>query len=263
MVEHYAILLGTEGFQSVEISVAAQFVGVLAVAFHDNRNFVDPEADALIGQEFVPTSSITGNIVLELLVDHDTDTVTPRFSVDGGTTFVEGSDWGNDAQPGPVFDTGDEAFVAFLGFGPAGAAVPVEIDVRPLNDGPNTIMARPRWPILVALMGSDGVDVTAVGADSLAFGPAGAVHAHDWMAIEDVNHDGVDDLLTQFPYGDTGLPLGEGEACLLGRLGDGTLFKGCETVNVVVPPCGLGFELALLLPVVMGLRGQRTRARAW
>ena len=246
MYEHYAIAAGTEGSQSVELGIASWFVGVLNVTFSDNRRFAAGEDD-ILGQHFLPTSSITGNIVLELVVDHATDTVTPRFSVDGGTTFIEATDWGNPAEPGPVFDTGDVAFAAYFGFGPAAGAAPVEIDVRPLNDEPNTILARPGWPVLVALLGADGVDVTAMNADSFAFGPGGAAPAHRWQATEDVDGDGVSDLLTRYPYGDTGLTLGPQEACLMGRLDDGRLFRGCDTVSVVEPPCGLGYELALLL----------------
>ena len=56
--------------------------------------------------------------------------------------------------------------------------------------------------------------------------------------------------------------LGESEACLTGLLDAGTPFEGCDPVNVVMPRCGLGFELALLLPIVMRLRGRRRRAAA-
>jgi hypothetical protein len=137
----------------------------------------------------------------------------------------------------------------------------VGVDIHPGTEA-NTITAKPQWPILVALLGSDVLDVTEVNADSLAFGPEGATYVHDWVGRVDVSADGVDDLLTQYSFGDTGLPLGEGPACLTGRLDDGTFFEGCDTVNVVMPTCGLGFELALLLPMVMGLRGRRRRAAA-
>jgi hypothetical protein len=120
MVEHYGILLGTGPSDVVEIGVQRFTPAWLRIFFYDDRFFDTPNpAAGRLGHRFVRTSSVTGNIVLELVVDHATDTVTPRL--DGGATFVDGSLWGvfgETAQPGPVFDTGDEAFVARFAFGP-------------------------------------------------------------------------------------------------------------------------------------------------
>lgn len=117
MNSHYGIVLGTEGFQSVEIGIG-NVLGFPNVFFYDNRIFADPTTGGSLGQDYVfPLSSITGNIVLELVIDHASDSVLPRYSVDGGATFVEGADWIYAARPGPVFDTGNEAFVSFFAFG--------------------------------------------------------------------------------------------------------------------------------------------------
>jgi hypothetical protein len=108
---HYGILLGTEGFQAVEILIQG-LPSALSVVFFDNRT-----QQRLGNTGFVPASSVTGNIVLELIVDHASDTVVPRYSVDGGATFVEGVDWFQPARPGPVFDVRDDAFVSFFALG--------------------------------------------------------------------------------------------------------------------------------------------------
>jgi hypothetical protein len=117
MYPHYGIYLGTEGNNGVEISFHELIPGVLRIFFWDNRFYDDPTTVGMLGEETVPTSSITNNIVLELVIDHATDTVLPRYSLDGGASFVEGSDWWAPAQPGPVFDTGNETFVGALAFG--------------------------------------------------------------------------------------------------------------------------------------------------
>jgi hypothetical protein len=98
----------------------------------------------------------------------------------------------------------------------------------------------------VAVLGSDTVDVTPVDPDSLAFGPDGASilgFTFEWH----VNQDDEDDLLVAFLYGGTGLALGQSEACLTGLI-DSVPFEGCDTVTVLMPSCGLGTELTLLLP---------------
>ena len=50
----------------------------------------------------VASKNFTENIILGLVVDHATDTVLPRYSIDGGATFVERADWANPAVPGAI-----------------------------------------------------------------------------------------------------------------------------------------------------------------
>jgi len=112
----YGIYLGTEALQGVEITVDQAFLGVLRISFYDDRLF--PSQAGRLGVAAVPVSSLTDdNIVLELVIDHATDTVLPRYSLDGGATFVEGADWNLPADPGPVFDVRDDAFVGLFAFG--------------------------------------------------------------------------------------------------------------------------------------------------
>jgi hypothetical protein len=143
----------------------------------------------------------------------------------------------------------------------------VAIDVQP-RDPENRILAKPHVPILVAILGSEEVDVRDVDVTTLAFGPGQAAPALDltypliyWLSLGDVNRDGEDDLRATFLYGEAELPLGESEACLTGEIAD-VPFEACDTVVVFLPGCGLGFELAFLLPPLMWLYEQRKRRRA-
>ena len=114
----------------------------------------------------------------------------------------------------------------------------------------------------MALLGSDTFDVGDVDATTLAFGPEAAPLAHrNGPHRKDANHDRIDDLLGHFRTEETGIAFGDTEACVTGETLDGTPFEGCDTI-VIVPACGIGFELAILLPPLMALRRRRKRARA-
>lgn len=109
--------------------------------------------------------------------------------------------------------------------------------------------------------------VTDVDVTTLAFGPDEAPPAFDltrpWMfrlSHRDLNGDGKTDLLSHFRAQETGIAVGDTEACVTGETKDGAPFRGCDSI-AVVPECGLGAELILLLPPVMWLCGRGERAR--
>ena len=146
--------------------------------------------------------------------------------------------------------------------------LPVEIDITPGGD-PNPVISMRPGVTPVGILGSDILDVLDVDPTTLAFGPAGAPLAHqnalhfedDDGGPLDLNDDGFNDALAHFLREESGIALGDMEACLTGELLDGRLFEGCD--DIIVISCGLGFEIVFLLPPLVLLRQRRRRiARA-
>jgi hypothetical protein len=149
---------------------------------------------------------------------------------------------------------------------PLPVALDVEIDIRPWSEH-NLIYPFSQLLIPVALFGLDGFDVANVDVGKLAFGPSEAPPAFDLskpsvvlFSRRDVNGDGEEDLLSYYRTEETGIPMGDTEACLTGEMVDGTPFEGCDAITTR-PACGHGFEAALVVLPLVCIGGRVRRRR--
>jgi hypothetical protein len=111
--------------------------------------------------------------------------------------------------------------------------VPVDVDIKPGSE-PNSINPSLEGDLPVAILGSDSFVVEDVDVMTLAFGPDAAPFDHGHGPhYEDLNADGLTDLMAHFRIEETGIAFGEMEACVTGELLDGTPFKGCDAVRTV------------------------------
>jgi len=107
---------------------------------------------------------------------------------------------------------------------------PIEIDIKPGSD-PNSININSRGLIPVAIIGSAVCEVSEIYTDSISFEGASPIKE----AFEDVDDDGITDLLLFFRTQDTRIGCGDTEATLTGMLTDNEFFIGTDSIKVV--PC--------------------------
>jgi hypothetical protein len=113
------------------------------------------------------------------------------------------------------------------------------IDIKPGSD-PNSINPRSKGKIPVAILSTMYFDAPVeVDTESLTFGPTGD---EDSLAFcnsspEDVNDDGLDDLVCHFYTQETAFECGDGEGILRGQTMDEVSIEEIDFVRIVPSAC--------------------------
>jgi len=108
----------------------------------------------------------------------------------------------------------------------------IEIDIKP-GDSPNSINPRSRGVIPVAIYGTEEFDVIDVNVPTLAFGPGGASIAHKKAHYDDVNGDGLADLVMHYRTRESGIECDASTLTLTGELHDGFAFESTDVIETV------------------------------
>jgi hypothetical protein len=124
-------------------------------------------------------------------------------------------DAGNDAACPPTDQLGTPR-IGHCDIGAIEFFVPVTIDIKPGNR-PTSINPRSRADIPVAILTTPTFDATLVDASTIRFGKFGTEAAAVHLAREDVNGDGILDMIFQFKTQDTGITCGGTSASLTGE----------------------------------------------
>ncbi|MDR7400627.1 MAG: YncE family protein [Armatimonadota bacterium] len=130
-------------------------------------------------------------------------------------------------------DTFPVAFGNFIS--PGLRTLTVQVDVKP-GGNPNVINLKSRGTTPVAILGSTGYDVTQVniGTVRLAGAPVARKPNGAYMdSFDDVNGDGLIDLVLHFETAQMKLSPGDTQVTLEGEMTDGTPFSGTDSVKVV------------------------------
>jgi hypothetical protein len=108
----------------------------------------------------------------------------------------------------------------------------VRIDILPGNPD-NVIHLQPNRMITVAVLSDGQFDARNVDPTTVVFGPARALEAHGRGHWEDVNGDGLIDLMLHFRCGETGIKDGDTTVMLYGWLNTGEPIAGSDGIVAI------------------------------
>lgn len=108
--------------------------------------------------------------------------------------------------------------------------IEVGIDVEPKGKKPKPIKLH-KSSVKTAILGEEDFDVTTIDVSTLAFGPLEATPDERGSRLEDVDHDGLLDLVSRYRTEETGIQSGDTEACVTGTTLEGVPFEGCDAIE--------------------------------
>lgn len=109
-------------------------------------------------------------------------------------------------------------------------AIIVAIDIKP-GSFPNSINRQNNGNVPVAILSSAVFDATTIDRSTVVF--AGAYPLSIGKSPQDVNGDGLLDVVLHFSTQNLNLLPGDTEACLAGKTLNGQDFNGCDSVRIV------------------------------
>jgi hypothetical protein len=128
---------------------------------------------------------------------------------------------------------GSPQVIGLTGTGTGLAFIEVAIDIKP-GDSTNTINPGSKGKIPVAVLSSRTFDAVArIDQTSLTFGRTGDESSLAFCNTEDVNRDGLLDLVCNFNTQNTGFVSGDTVGILKGKTVDGIPVRGTDSVRIV------------------------------
>lgn len=111
--------------------------------------------------------------------------------------------------------------------------VPVTIVIKPMAAAPVPINPGENGVTPVAILSTPTFDAGTVNPASLSFGTGGATAQNGKGHLEDVNNDGLPDLVVQFPSQKIGARCNDTALFLTGATFNGTPIQGSEAIQTV------------------------------
>ncbi len=111
--------------------------------------------------------------------------------------------------------------------------IPVSIEIKPPASPPVPVNPKEDGVTPVAILGTSSFDVSTIDPASLKLGPGGAMPQANQVHIEDVNNDGIPDLVAQFPSQVIGARCNDTALFLTGMTSAGVPIQGSEAIQTV------------------------------
>lgn len=137
-------------------------------------------------------------------------------------------DESGNAIPNGIIPTGNN--MGDTGIAPMTKVIKIGIDIKP-GSFPNSINLKSKGNIPVAILSDSTFDATTLDQNTVLF--AGTSPLSIGYSLEDVNGDGLQDVVLHFSTQNLNLQSGDTEACLTGKTLSTKSFKGCDSIRIV------------------------------